>query len=100
LQGKFVRSPGKQWSSKLKSNLVNMAPAAVLSRLKGLDNRVAGCMEMLCRVLILRIVTAANMATGETEAQVNPTLTGFQTILAAVCTLGDLPYLVEMCTIF
>ena len=95
-----MRSPGKQWSSKLKSNLVNIAPAPVLSRLKGLDNRVAGRMEMLCRVLILRIVTAANMATGETEAQVNPTLTGFQTILAAVCTLGDLPYLVEMCTIF
>jgi hypothetical protein len=56
-------------------------------------------MEMLGRVRILRGVTAANMATDETEAQVNPSITGFQTILAAVCTWSDLSYLVEMRTL-
>jgi len=57
-------------------------------------------MEMLGRVLILRGVTATHMTTGETEAQVNPGITGFQTILAAVCTRGDLSDLVEMRTLF
>ena len=54
LRGKFVRSPGKQCSSKRKFNLVKVTPAPVLSRLKGLDNRVVGRMEMPGRVLILR----------------------------------------------
>jgi hypothetical protein len=100
LRGKFVRSPGKQWSSKRKFNLVNIAPAPVLSGLKGLDNRVVGGMEMLGRVLILGGVTAAHMTTAETEAQVNPGITDFQTFLAAVGTRGDLSDLVEMCTVF
>jgi hypothetical protein len=74
--------------------------APVLSRLKGLNNRVVGRMEMPGRVLILRGVTATNMATDEAEAQVNPTITGFQALLAAARTWGDLLYLVEMRTLF
>jgi len=100
MRGKLVRAPGKQCSSKRKSNLVKVTPAPVLSRLKGLDNWVVGRMEMPGRVRILRGVTAAHMATGEAEAQVNPAVTGFQTFLAAVCTGGDLSYLVDMCTLF
>ena len=57
-------------------------------------------MEMPGRVRVLRVVATTNMSTGETEAQVNPGITGFQTILAAVCTRGDLLYLVEMRTVF
>jgi hypothetical protein len=100
LRDNFVRAPGKQRSSKLKFKLVNITPAPVLSRLKGLDNRVVGGMEMPGRVLILRVVTAAHMATGEAEAQVDPGVTGFQAILAAVGAGGDLSYLVEMCALF
>jgi hypothetical protein len=100
LQGKFVRAPGKQCLSKLKPKLVNITPAPVLSRLKGLDDRVVGGMEMPGRVFILRVVTAAHMATGEAEAQVDPGVTGFQAILAAVGTGGDVSYLVEMRTLF
>lgn len=57
-------------------------------------------MEMPGRVLILRVVTAAHMATGEAEAQVDPGVTDLQAILAAVGTGGDVSYLVEMCTLF
>jgi hypothetical protein len=85
--------------SKRKSKLVKVTPAPVLSRLKGLDNRVVGRMEMPGRVLILRGVTAAHMATGEAEAQVDPAVTDFQAILAAVGAGGDLSYLVEVRTL-
>lgn len=61
---------------------------------------MVGRLEMPGRVLILRVVTAAHMSTGETEAQVDPGVTSFQTLFAAVCTRGDLSYLVEMCTLF
>lgn len=94
-----MRTPSKQWSNKREHHLVDIAPAPVLPRLKGLDNRMIGRVEMPGRVLILRVVTAAHMSTGETEAQVDPGVTGFQTLLAAVCTRGDLSYLVKMCTV-
>jgi hypothetical protein len=100
LQGKFVPAPGKQCLSKLKPKLVNITPAPVLSRLKGLDDRVVGGMEMSGRVFILRVVTAAHMSTGEAEAQVDPGVTDLQAILAAVGTGGDVSYLVEMRTLF
>jgi hypothetical protein len=45
-------------------------------------------------VLILRIVTATDMATGETEAQVHPGITRFQTILTTIRTGCNLSYLV------
>ena len=57
-----------------------------------------GRVEMPGGVLILRIVTATDMSTGETEAQVDPPVTGLQTILTAVYAWRDLSYLVEMCT--
>lgn len=94
-----MRTPSKQWSNKREHQLVDIAPAPVLPRLKGLDNRVVGRVKMPGRVLILRVVTAAHMSTSETEAQVYPGVTGFQTLLAAVCTWSDLSYLIEMRTL-
>ena len=89
----------KKWSSKLKHHLVDVTPAPVLSRLKGLDNRVIGRVEMFGGVLILRRVTAANMPAFETEAQVHPTITDFQAIFAPIGAWRDLSYLVEMTTL-
>ena len=57
-------------------------------------------MEMPGRVFVLRVIATTNMATDETEPQVNPGITDFQTLLAAICTRGDLSDLVEMCTLF
>jgi hypothetical protein len=59
-----------------------------------------GRVEMLCSMFVFRGITAAHMSTGETEAQVYPTVTYFQAILAAACARYDIPYLVEMRTLF
>ena len=61
--------------SKLEHEPIDITPAPVLTRLEGLDNRVVGRVEMLGGVLILRIVTATDMSTDETEAQVHPGIT-------------------------
>ena len=50
-------------------------------------------------VLILRIVTATDMSTGETEAQVHPGITDFQAVLAPIGAWRDFTYLVEVATL-
>src|SRR2546427_4562936 len=84
----------KHRSSRLEEQLVDVAPGPVLTRLEGLNDRVVGGVEMPGGVLILRIVTATDMSTGETEAQVHPGITRFQTILTAIGTGCHLSYLV------
>ena len=56
-------------------------------------------MEVFGGVLVLGIITAANMPTFETEAQVYPRVSDSQTILTAIGAGGDLSYLVKMCTL-
>ena len=53
---------------------------------------------MVGGVLILRIVTATDMSTGETEAQVHPGITHFQAVLAPIGARRDVTYLVEVAT--
>lgn len=89
----------KNRSSRLKEPLVDVAPDPLLTRLEGLNDRVVGSMEMLGGVLILRIVTATDMSTGETEAQVHPGITHFQAFLASIGAWRDLSYLIEMATV-
>src|SRR5713101_2286691 len=74
----------KNRSSRLEHNLIDITPDPVLSRLEGLDDRVVGRVEMFGGVLILRVVTATDMSTGETEAQVHPGISHFQTFLAPI----------------
>jgi hypothetical protein len=88
----------KHRSSKLEHNLIDVTPAPVLSRLEGLDNRMVGRVEMPGGVLILRIVTATDMSTGETEAQVYPAISHFQTVLTSIGARGDFLYLIKMRT--
>jgi hypothetical protein len=85
--------------SKLEHELIDITPAPVLTRLEGLDNRVVGRVEMLGGVLVLRIVTATDMSTGETEAQVHPGITHFQAFLAPIGARRDVTYLVEVVTL-
>ena len=56
-------------------------------------------MEMSGGVLILRIITATDMSTGETEAQVQPAISNFQTVLTSIGARRDLAYLVEVATL-
>src|SRR5712692_3091380 len=87
-------------SSKLKNHLVDVTPDPVLTRLEGLDNGVVGGVKMPGGVLILRRVTATNMSTRETEAQVHPGVTCFQTIFAPIGARRDFVYLVQVATLF
>ncbi len=55
-------------------------------------------MEMPGGVLVLRIVTAAYMSTRETEAQVYPGISDFQTVLTSIGARCDVLYLIKMRT--
>src|SRR5437870_9919695 len=59
---------------------------------------MVGRVEMPGSVLILRIVTAAHMSTGETEAQVYPGISNFQTVLTSIGARCDFLYLIKMRT--
>jgi hypothetical protein len=71
-------------ASRLEEQLVDVAPGPVLTRLEGLNDRVVGGVEMPCGVLVLRIVTAADVSTGETETQVHPAISNFQAVLTFI----------------
>jgi hypothetical protein len=61
---------------------------------------MVGRVEMPGGVLILRIVTAPDMSTRETEAQVDPGIPNFQTVLTTIGARCDVLYLIQMCTAF
>jgi hypothetical protein len=50
-------------------------------------------------VLVLGRIAAANMPAFETETQVYPRISAFQTILTAIRTGCNMSYLVKMCTL-
>ena len=76
--------------------LVHIAPAPVLSRLEGLDDRVAACMEVFSRVLVRRGVATANVAACQAQAQMHPGSADSQAILAALGARGDRTDRLEM----
>ncbi len=93
-----VAKDNKNRSSGLEHHLVDITPGPVLSRLEGLNDRMVGGVEMPGGVLVLRRVTAANMPTRQTEAQMHPAISGFQTVLTSIGAGCDLSYLIKMCT--
>jgi len=64
------------------SSLVYEAPAPVFPRLEGLDDRMAGALEVLSRVLIGGGIAAAHMAACEAQAEMHPAGADPQAILA------------------
>ena len=89
----------KYLSRRLEHNLVDVAPAPVFTGLEGLDDGMAGCMEMPGCMLILRGVAAANVPADKALAQVYPGIANFQAIFAAISTRGNFSNLVEVRTI-
>jgi hypothetical protein len=87
-------------SGGLQHDFIDVAPDPVLIRLKRLNYRMVGRVEVLGGVLVLGGVTAAYVSTGETEAQMHPCITSLQTVLAAIGAWRDLLYLIEMRTAF
>ena len=59
---------------------------------------MVGRVEMPGGVLILRVVTATDMSTRETDAQVYPGISNFQTVLASIGARCDFSYLIKMRT--
>jgi len=51
-------------------------------------------------MFIFGTITTTNMATYQAETQVNPGISGFQTVLATIGGGSYLLYLVQMCTLF
>ena len=88
----------KNRSSRLEHHLIDITPDPILSRLEGLNDRMGGRVEMPGGVLVLRIVTAAHMSTRETEAQVYPGISDFQTVLTSIGARCDVLYLIKMRT--
>jgi hypothetical protein len=84
---------------KIEEELVDVTPSPVLIWLEGLHDRVAGRMEMLGGMRILRLVTAANMSAFKADSQVYPGVTDFQAILAPISTLCYLSYLIKVTTL-
>src|SRR5258706_12649265 len=68
----------------LQVHLVDIAPAPAFAGLERSDDWVLGRVEVLRRVLVLRVVAAADMAAGAAQAQVHPGVTHLQAFLAAV----------------
>src|SRR5579871_3476036 len=68
---------------KLQENLVHITPSPVFAGLERLHDRVLGVVEMLGGMLVLRTVAAAYMATFQAQAQVDPGVTHFKTLLAS-----------------
>lgn len=63
---------------------INITPAPILIRLKGLDDGMPCFMEMPGGVFILRIVAAANMTADEAQSQVDPAFAGCQAFFTSL----------------
>src|SRR5580698_3407180 len=66
----------------LKNRLVHVTPDPIFAGLDGLHQRMLGSVKMLGRVLILGGIAAAHVATLQTDAQVDPTVSHLETFLA------------------
>jgi hypothetical protein len=71
------------------NRLVHVAPAPVLSRLEGLDDRVLGLEEVPARVPIRRGVAAAHVAAREAQAQMQPRVAAAEAVFTAFGTRND-----------
>ena len=81
---------------KLEHHLIDVAPTPGLAGLEGGDDRVLRTMEVLGRVLVLRVVAAAYVPALHAEPQVDPYVAGLQAILAAIGAWGDIFDAIEM----
>jgi hypothetical protein len=77
-------------------DLVNIAPHPILSRLDRAHERMLAAVEVLGRVLVARIIAAADVATRQAHAQMYPLGAHLQAFLAAVCAARDIADGVEM----
>ena len=75
---------------------IDIAPAPGLAGLEGGDHRVAGLVEMLERMRVLRILAAADVAAGQANAELVPWRADRHAIHATVGARPDLADLAEV----
>src|SRR4029450_12430048 len=83
----------------LEVHLVDVAPPPVLAPLQGLDDGVLGRLEVLGGVLVGARVTAADVATRQAQAEMNPSATRLQTLLAALGVRANRLEAVDVCAL-
>lgn len=71
-------------ASTLHKRVIHIAPAPIFAGLKRLHNRVLRLVEMFGGVFVPGRVAAADVATDQTFAQMNPAITHRQTFFAAI----------------
>src|SRR5262245_55397918 len=67
----------------VEQHLVDIAPAPAFRRIIAFDHGMAGGVEMRSRMLVGRIVAAADMAAGPADAQVQPAAAGLEAFFTA-----------------
>jgi hypothetical protein len=70
----------------------------VFSWFERLHDGVAGLVKMPGRMLVFGGIAAANVATFETEPQMNPGISRLQTFFAAIAARGDVANLLDVLT--
>jgi hypothetical protein len=73
------RDPVRQ----IEQHFIDIAPTPPLRRIVALDHRVLGGVKMLGRVLVRRVVTAADVTAGAADPQMQPLAAAFEAFLAA-----------------
>jgi len=84
-------------ASEVDLNLIDKAPAPILTRLDRLHDRMLRLMEMLGGMLVFRRIAAAHVAAGAAKAQMDPRVAHFEAFLAALGSRLDVAHLIEMC---
>ncbi len=92
------RPLGQQARLEIEVAAMKVAPAPGLAAFEGRNYRMAGRVEMLKSVGMLRVLTAPDMATGQTYAKLVPLDAKREAFLAAVCARRYLPHLTDMFT--
>ena len=83
-------------STEVKLNLIQVAPAPILSRLERTNDGVTCGVIMLRRMFVLRRVAASDAAANHAKAQVDPYIAHLQAFFASPCVRFDILNLVDM----
>jgi hypothetical protein len=66
-------------------DLVHVAPGPELTRLDRANQRMLRLVKVLCGVLVLGRIAAANMTTDEAQAQMDPSIANLDTLFTYMC---------------
>jgi hypothetical protein len=80
--------------------LIDIAPTPTVRRIITLDYRVPGDVEVLCGVLVGRIIATPDMSAGATDAEMDPYIAGFEAFFATERTwrnLANVRHMLAVC---